>query len=136
MEAIKNVTFPGGHFDGCGWEINNSFSVNSKQICDHLFSSCFLSSLLWQGISSWCKIDPIYAFFVKDLLEVHRFINGSWNKRESIHAIMLTAIWCIWMSRNEIMFNRRRKTYHAQLREVKDLSYLWVKNRAKWVSVS
>ncbi|KAJ0889646.1 putative reverse transcriptase zinc-binding domain-containing protein [Helianthus annuus] len=36
---------------------------------NHILCSCYIAAIVWAQISSWCKVDPIYAFTVKDLLE-------------------------------------------------------------------
>ncbi|XP_022031703.2 uncharacterized protein LOC110932755 [Helianthus annuus] len=39
---------------------------------EHLFTSCVTAVVLWQNISRWCRIPPIFAFLFKDLLEIHK----------------------------------------------------------------
>ncbi|KAL8214499.1 hypothetical protein R6Q57_003948 [Mikania cordata] len=59
--------------------------------------------MIWQRISSWCKLQPIYVFSVKDLLQIHGLGNWCERKKEAIHAMILTAMWCIWKDRNEFI---------------------------------
>ncbi|KAL8254837.1 hypothetical protein R6Q59_033058 [Mikania micrantha] len=65
------------------------------------------------------------------LLEIHRFANGEHLKRKAIHVVILTAIWCIWRSRNERICKGRRVSISSLKEEIKSLSFLWVKNRAR-----
>ncbi|KAJ0954972.1 hypothetical protein HanRHA438_Chr00c03g0844201 [Helianthus annuus] len=76
----------------CG-EVNES--------SEHLFVSCGLGQALWQAISSWCKVTPIYAFGLKDILELHTVMGSSPRFKKAVHAVCLSAIWCIWKARNE-----------------------------------
>ncbi|KAD6452957.1 hypothetical protein E3N88_07662 [Mikania micrantha] len=117
----------------CPWCVNCGEFQESAL---HLFSSCFVATMLWQGVSSWCKVSPIYAFSITDLLDFHRM--GSWNhrKKEAIHAIILTTIWSIWKMRNDAVFNRRKSSHQKIFKEIQALSFFWVKHRAKWETLS
>ncbi|KAK1426532.1 hypothetical protein QVD17_15206 [Tagetes erecta] len=50
----------------------------------HLLVACYFANMTWHFISSWCKIQPIFAFNIKDILEVHKSIDGSRNKRKVV----------------------------------------------------
>ncbi|KAJ0954872.1 putative reverse transcriptase zinc-binding domain-containing protein [Helianthus annuus] len=43
---------------------------------DHIFTACHFSQTVWQVVATWCHIQPIFAFHVKDLLDiiVHEFV--------------------------------------------------------------
>ncbi|KAL8257525.1 hypothetical protein R6Q59_029566 [Mikania micrantha] len=56
------------------------------------FSSYFVASMIWQGISSWCNMQPIFAFSTKDLLELYRFGNRCRRKNDEFHTIVLAAL--------------------------------------------
>ncbi|KAJ0837230.1 putative reverse transcriptase zinc-binding domain-containing protein [Helianthus annuus] len=47
---------------------------------NHLFVSCDVASVVWQKVSTWCKIPPIYAFEVRDLLNIHNNLHLSEQK--------------------------------------------------------
>ncbi|KAK1415527.1 hypothetical protein QVD17_31310 [Tagetes erecta] len=57
----------------------------------HLLVACYFANMTWHFISSWCKIQPIFAFNIKDILEVHKSIDGSRNKRKVVQGIILTS---------------------------------------------
>ncbi|XP_022031670.1 uncharacterized protein LOC110932658 [Helianthus annuus] len=56
---------------------------------EHLFVSCHFAQTIWQNIAGWCRMPPIIAFDVKDLLELHGFSTGSKKKKKAINAIVL-----------------------------------------------
>ncbi|KAL8257065.1 hypothetical protein R6Q59_029106 [Mikania micrantha] len=78
------------------------------------------------------SFSELYVFSVKDLLELHRTGGGSKRFKEAIHAVILTAIWCIWKCRNELIFDRRTTSSHTIFKEVQSLSLFWVKQRSRW----
>ncbi|KAL8196196.1 hypothetical protein R6Q57_025196 [Mikania cordata] len=79
--------------------------------------------MIWHVVSIWCGLQPIYAFSVKDLLEIHNMCNRNRKKKEAIHAVILTAIWCIWGDRNDVVFNGKRRSYHSLFKEVQTQSF-------------
>ncbi|KAL8255781.1 hypothetical protein R6Q59_030848 [Mikania micrantha] len=85
-----------------------SFAGERNESAVHLFSSCFTATMLWQGISSWCKLQPSKT--------CSRYID--------------------WKDRNEIIFKRRPRQHHTILKEVQSLSFFGVKQRAKWESLT
>lgn len=104
---------------------------DSAETTEHLFICCGFSQVVWQLVAQWCKIGPIYAFHIKDLLELHSHIGGSAKKKKAFYAICLTTMWCIWRHRNDAVFNLKQPSIQTVLGDIKTLSFLWVKARAK-----
>ncbi|KAL8188889.1 hypothetical protein R6Q57_029409 [Mikania cordata] len=101
----------------------------------HLFSACFMAFMVWQGISSWCRLPPIYVLSVVDLLELQYICHWNGRKKKAFNAIILTAMWCIWKVRNDAVYNGRQRSYVGLFKEVQSLSFFWMKNRASWGSL-
>ncbi|PWA74999.1 RNA-directed DNA polymerase, eukaryota, Reverse transcriptase zinc-binding domain protein [Artemisia annua] len=93
-----------------------------------IFTSCHSAAVIWQAISYWCKLPPIYAFDVKDLFGIHSQINDNYKAR-IIYMIILTAMWVIWKERNEATFNNKRPSIAFIIKEIKLTSYLWARTR-------
>ncbi|XP_021971858.1 uncharacterized protein LOC110867018 [Helianthus annuus] len=72
---------------------------------EHLFTSCYFSVVLWQKISQWCRIPPIFAFSFRDLLEIHKagFIKAA--NRLAIQGIIIVSGWCLWQAWNKVIFS-------------------------------
>ncbi|XP_022014687.1 uncharacterized protein LOC118487529 [Helianthus annuus] len=75
---------------------------------DHLFTGCYVAAILWHKVSTWCKIQPIFAFTMKDLLEFHKTQLMEEPKRKYVKTIILATCWSIWKARNEGIFNGKR----------------------------
>ncbi|XP_035837150.1 uncharacterized protein LOC118485040 [Helianthus annuus] len=103
---------------------------------EHLFVSCHFAQIIWQNIASWCKIPPIIAFDVKDLLDLHGYSSVSKKRKKAIHAIVLVTFWGIWRMRNEVTFRQGSPNTVKVLEEIKAMAYLWVKNRSKEAQLS
>ncbi|KAL8267528.1 hypothetical protein R6Q59_004872 [Mikania micrantha] len=88
--------------------------------------------IVWHLVSSWCKVQSFFIFSVQDLLEIYLHLQGEHRRKEAFHAVILTSIWCIWKLRNEKIFKGKRAAIPGLLEEIKPLSFLWVKNRARW----
>ncbi|KAJ0520397.1 putative reverse transcriptase zinc-binding domain-containing protein [Helianthus annuus] len=98
---------------------------------DHLFASCYVASILWQKVSSWCKIQQVFAFTMKDLLEFHKSSEIEVQKRDYVQTIFLATCWGIWKARNENIFRGKRVNIDAIFGEMQANSFLWIKCRAK-----
>ncbi|KAF5812274.1 putative RNA-directed DNA polymerase [Helianthus annuus] len=102
----------------------------------HLFTSCYLASSLWSIVSSWCKIPPIMAFSVKDLLETHENIGLKGRKKEVIQGIIRIGCWCIWKARNDARFNYISVNLAGIITELKSVGLFWLNSRSKNYNVS
>ncbi|KAJ0667404.1 hypothetical protein HanPI659440_Chr17g0677441 [Helianthus annuus] len=49
---------------------------------DRLFVSCGLAQVVWDYMSRWYKLPPVYVFCINDLVNMHRHLRGShkWKK--------------------------------------------------------
>ncbi|XP_076930863.1 uncharacterized protein LOC143595823 [Bidens hawaiensis] len=103
---------------------------------EHLMISCVFAQTLWSAISSWCKVPSIFAFSVKDLLGLHRFLHFPKTKAKTFNAVCMTTIWCIWRSRNALVFEGKPINLTNVVGEIKVLSFMWVKNRGKNTSLT
>ncbi|XP_035836083.1 uncharacterized protein LOC110888901 [Helianthus annuus] len=74
-------------------------------LADHLLTSCLMATILWQKISRWCRLPPIFAFSVKDLLMIHSSGGLKSGEGVALHGIMITACWCLWLARNKALFS-------------------------------
>ncbi|XP_021996027.1 uncharacterized protein LOC110893218 [Helianthus annuus] len=101
------------------------------ETADHLLTSCITACVLWQKVSKWCWIPPIFAFSTRDLLEIHK--NGSLKdkEREALHGIIVVACWCLWLARNKVKFSDVEVKVDNVFSDVKSLGLLWFKNRCK-----
>ncbi|KAJ0880486.1 putative reverse transcriptase zinc-binding domain-containing protein [Helianthus annuus] len=102
-----------------------------EESADHLFTSCVVAVVLWQKISRWCRVPPIFAFSIKDLLEVHKSSSIGSDKRAVVQGILFTSCWCIWLARNRAVFSHSEVKVDSIFSEVRSLGFLWYKYRAK-----
>ncbi|KAF5791018.1 putative RNA-directed DNA polymerase [Helianthus annuus] len=98
---------------------------------EHVFVSCGFAQSVWSVISQWCKLQPIFAFSIKDLLDTDIYTSGSGKYKKALHAVVLTTIWSIWKHRNARVFDQAPCSIQAVIGEVKTVSHLWVKHRSK-----
>ncbi|KAF5783556.1 putative RNA-directed DNA polymerase [Helianthus annuus] len=103
---------------------------------DHLFAGCNGAQYVWDFISHWCKISSIYAFCAKDLLKWHMQVRGNAKWKQLIYAVIQVALWVIWRSRNDLVFNNKAVNRVRMTTEIKQLSFLWVGNRSSLKGIS
>ncbi|XP_035832831.1 uncharacterized protein LOC118481723 [Helianthus annuus] len=79
-----------------------------SEVSDHLLVSCGFAQM--QVVYRWCKMQPIIAFSLKDILESYKQFEGSVKKKKAYHAVCLATLWSIWSMRNELMFSGKGKS--------------------------
>ncbi|XP_076888484.1 uncharacterized protein LOC143538932 [Bidens hawaiensis] len=77
----------------------------SEETTEHFFVSCGLAQEVWQAITLWCKVPYIFAFSVRDILDLYKFTKFPRRKAKYFHAVCLVSIWCLWKARNDMVFN-------------------------------
>ncbi|XP_022024630.1 uncharacterized protein LOC110924964 [Helianthus annuus] len=97
---------------------------------DHLFTSCVVAIVLWQKVSLWCRIPPIFAFSFHDLLEVYKSSHVKVVEKPVIQGIIFSAIWCLWKARNKAVFSGIEAKVESIFCDVKSFGYLWFKYRS------
>ncbi|KAJ0806197.1 putative RNA-directed DNA polymerase [Helianthus annuus] len=102
---------------------------------DHLFISCQLADIIWQKVSRWCHILMIYAFSIKDLLEIHKFSRLGLAGKKILQGIIIIACWCIWMARNKAIFSGSRVCAVDVFSEIRSLGFFWLKYRSSFRSI-
>ncbi|PWA53526.1 RNA-directed DNA polymerase, eukaryota [Artemisia annua] len=103
---------------------------------DHIFTSCLVASVVWQGISQWCKVPYIYAFSFCDLLELYNFAGLKGTAKEVFQGLIVIGCWALWKARNELRFSNKPVNAGNILSEVKAVGYLWFSNRGRLKSMS
>ncbi|KAJ0732921.1 putative RNA-directed DNA polymerase [Helianthus annuus] len=107
------------------------FCGEYEESSEHLFVSCQFSQTVWIIMAQWCKIPPILAFCLRDLLDLHFFMQGSNRKKKVINAIVQVVIWSIWRMRNEVIFGQVDPCITRVVEESKSMSFHWIKNRSR-----
>ncbi|KAJ0578265.1 putative reverse transcriptase zinc-binding domain-containing protein [Helianthus annuus] len=79
----RNVAIPDS---SCSWCNYNDETVM------HVLSDCIIASNVWDWIGRWCRLDPIYAFEIKDLLEVYKSVKGCKKMKNLVQGIIVVAM--------------------------------------------
>ncbi|XP_076942244.1 uncharacterized protein LOC143612057 [Bidens hawaiensis] len=103
----------------------------AEETAEHLMVSCAFAQAIWHGITSWCKVPTFFAFSTRDILELHKYYRMSKQSGKLFHVVCLTTMWCIWKTRNEVVFERKAVNVINVLGEIKALSFLWARNRSR-----
>ncbi|XP_022030829.1 uncharacterized protein LOC110931756 [Helianthus annuus] len=104
---------------------------SAEETTEHIFIACQAATIVWNGISTWCKIPNIFAFSIKDLLGIHKEIRGSEKKKDAIQGIKSIVCWSLWRARNNAKFSNIPVRIENILSEVKALGFLYFSSRSK-----
>ncbi|KAJ0614359.1 hypothetical protein HanIR_Chr02g0061581 [Helianthus annuus] len=97
---------------------------------EHLLTTCYVATRIWQWVAVWCNIPYIMAFSIRDLMEYHMYANLSKDKSKVVQAVILTACWVIWRARNDLVFSAKPLRVERLMEDIRSWSFLWVKNRS------
>ncbi|KAD3067773.1 hypothetical protein E3N88_35653 [Mikania micrantha] len=130
---IKTCKFNNGMDRWC-WNMEKDGVFSVQSIKGALLRR--LAQLVWEKVSIWCKLQPMIVFSLHDLVDLSNLGQGSKKWKNTIHAVIVTTLWSIWKIRNKIIFESKSLSTNNLFEEIKTLSFLWVKNRAKFGSLS
>ncbi|KAF5796881.1 putative reverse transcriptase zinc-binding domain-containing protein [Helianthus annuus] len=103
---------------------------------EHLLTSCYFATVIWNLVSNWCEVRPIYPFSIRDLTDAHKYMNVDTGKRKVIQGIIYTTCWVIWKTRNNQIFNNKIEPISKTMESIKALGFLWINNRLSYKTLS
>ncbi|KAJ0845937.1 putative RNA-directed DNA polymerase [Helianthus annuus] len=112
------------------------FCGECSETNEHIFLTCQFSQIVWQIIADWCRIPPIFAFGISDLLSPTGVPASSRKKWKAVHAIVLVTFWSLWKMRNESVYGQGVPNVTRIVDEIKAMAFLWVKNRSKLAALT
>ncbi|XP_022007345.1 uncharacterized protein LOC110906535 [Helianthus annuus] len=121
--AKRNIQIP---------ELSCVFCEESDEDADHLFSGCPLVQKVWQNVCKWARIPELFAFEVKDVLEHYKFCESRKDAREVVKGLFMLGCWCVWKSRNSVVFSKGTGRSEDIMGDIKSLGFLWLDNRSKY----
>ncbi|XP_022013907.1 uncharacterized protein LOC110913378 [Helianthus annuus] len=99
----------------------------NAESAEHLFTGCGFSFGVWSYIGQWCKIDPVFAFHVTDLLQIRSNLFCGTAGKKIISGIVMVTMWMIWKMRNEKLFGGKEPKVLDVAANIKSISFLWLK---------
>ncbi|XP_076946644.1 uncharacterized protein LOC143618241 [Bidens hawaiensis] len=92
---------------------------------DHIFVSCYVACVVWQRIGRWCNIHTSQIKDVQGLLVAVNQVPEVEHKRKVTYSIVMTAIWCLWETRNKFIFENKPVKIDKMLGDIKPLLPSW-----------
>ncbi|XP_076936225.1 uncharacterized protein LOC143603273 [Bidens hawaiensis] len=107
------------------------FCELGNESADHINTGCMVAAIVWDHVSKWCRVPPIYGFSVRDLLELHKSCKLGLVEKEAFHGIVIIVCWRVWKARNEKVFEGKDIKIEDIIGDIKSLGFLWFKYRSK-----
>ncbi|KAK1422772.1 hypothetical protein QVD17_18058 [Tagetes erecta] len=100
---------------------------------DHIFAYCPFASMVWTQVGVWLKLPIVSSSSLDNIMDTtgYGMRNGS-SLQIIVDSVLKSALWCIWKTRNDRVFKNINPCPYKTVEEIKILSFLWVKNRAKF----
>ena len=101
---------------------------------EHLFLRCSTAKLLMAHLNLWRPALPTLDSCNDIASLINKVNNPSWSKevRASMEVIVRSFLWSLWCNRNNICFRSSVSTTNTLDFEVKNTSFLWLKNRCRY----
>ncbi|XP_076902911.1 uncharacterized protein LOC143557812 [Bidens hawaiensis] len=100
------------------------------ELCDmdvetntHLFTGCFFTAEVWNGVEAWCRLQPMVIFDVTDLLQITSSQPFSKTAKYILRDIIYVVMWAIWIERNDRIFKGKRRRAIEVVESIKMSSY-------------
>ncbi|PWA64830.1 reverse transcriptase domain, Reverse transcriptase zinc-binding domain protein [Artemisia annua] len=72
-----------------------------QETSTHLFTGCLFTSEIWSRVGAWCRLSPVFAFDISDLLMLADNQTKTKKEIQALRGIIYTAMWSIWNERND-----------------------------------
>ncbi|XP_021986149.1 uncharacterized protein LOC110882437 [Helianthus annuus] len=122
----------------CGVNLQNASCVlcqSDPETAIHLFTGCLFSNEVWSRVGAWCRLSPIFAFDVTDLLQVAETQTNSKEAKYILRGIVFTTMWALWNERNARIFKDKSRRPIEVMENIKSSSYFWIRNRSRWKDI-
>ncbi|KAJ0491418.1 putative reverse transcriptase zinc-binding domain-containing protein [Helianthus annuus] len=107
------------------------FCNSDQETTLHMFTGCLFAAEVWSRIEFWCKLSPIFAFDVVDLLKTVNIQAKTKQSKYILRGIIFTTMWTLWIERNERIFKGKRRRAIEVVESIKVTSYFWIRNRSR-----
>ncbi|XP_021980231.1 uncharacterized protein LOC110876367 [Helianthus annuus] len=101
----------------------------------HLYTGCFYATEIWSGIQDWCRLAPIFALEVSDLIKMVDLITTTKQSRYILRGIIITTMWELWNERNNRIFKGKSRRALEVVENIKTTSYFWIRNRSRFKDI-
>jgi hypothetical protein len=103
---------------------------------DHILVSCLYAKIVWWHVFVWCGIlFPGNLSTINEYLEALETMQVSVVRKKLLHAIVLATGWNLWMACNNKIFKGKATTAYKCVAEIKEIAFLWIKNRSKFHNI-
>ncbi|KAI3794107.1 hypothetical protein L1987_36734 [Smallanthus sonchifolius] len=115
-----------------------------KQILKNIFdkdvgawSSLISAKSIWWSVGVWVEV-PVIATSgsIKQLFLAVADLKVNAKRKKAILAIIMTALWRIWIDRNQRIYKGKGTATSKVIEDIKEDTFLCMKQRARWKSLS
>lgn len=106
-----------------------------EETSEHLLISCSLAKTVMDEILKWCEIRCDSFKSVGDMLLFISCWSKNKRKRSMLNTILCGVLWCIWIDRNNRVFNNTPFVLTKTVERVKSVTFIWCKHRGSYRSV-
>lgn len=91
----------------------------------HIFYDCRFTIDVWNNVCLWLRVQNVGNLNLIDHFGRMGKICKGKKDRKSKYLIWLTTCWCIWLSRNGLVFRNEEPSIESVITRIKSLSWSW-----------
>ena len=80
---------------------------NKEETLNHLFWGCEAAMWVWTFIAKWWSLEKNFRILDRFSIENLMFLQGTSVVSKIWHTIVAAAVWSIWLSRNDLVFQSK-----------------------------
>jgi hypothetical protein len=125
-EALFNKGIITSNFERCC-----VFCSIEEEDIRHVFFKCHMIHQVWEYIFKWMRVSFIDFSSVTDhFLSFGSIIRGK-NSKKLRHILWLATTWCIWRTRNNILFRGDHINFNSLVNQIVYIAWLWFIGRLR-----
>ena len=106
---------------------------STREDASHIFFKCDLAQDILRYICRWWELDWQQWSSFSDWNQWFSNLRMALNRKRLLEGVFSVAWWYIWLFRNQLLFGDNPPTRSTIIDDIVSSSFLWSKNRCKWV---
>ncbi|GKA99757.1 RNA-directed DNA polymerase, eukaryota [Tanacetum coccineum] len=112
---------------------NCPICCSTGEDASHVFFQCELAQAVMRYICRWWDLEWQQWSSFSEWNQWFSNLRITFNSKSLLEGVFSVAWWSIWLFRNRLLFGDKPPSRSTIIDDIVSSSFLWIKNRCKWV---